>query len=231
MSQTDPARLGAAASARPARVAHADGPVAAARHARARGLLVGHAQGRERQRLAGRSAALRQAPGGLCGCRSGADVRRLAAGLLALARVALPALRHPAGLDHRRARPRAGHARCEVVDRAAVLQPAAIRARQGPAGRGLGGLPGGANARDGAAHDRARDAARPDPDDDRDGRARPRVGHGLRRRHARHPVRGGRAVAPFRGAAGAVRGQRDVRAGRGAEARRRGAASPTRCRA
>ena len=143
--------------------------------------------------------------------------------LLAAARAALPDLRRADRVAGRRAGAGAGHTRRPGVDRAAGLQPAAVRARQGAARRRAGRLRRRADARDGAPDDGARDAARAAADDARDGRARPRVGHRLRRRHARDPVRRGRAVAPFRGAAGAVRGQRHVRARRRAEARRRGA--------
>ena len=93
MSAADPARLRAAAPAGAAGVAPAPGPAAAARHARAGRLLADRDQGRDRDDFAERPAALRQAPGGLRRRRARADVRRLAAGLLAPARVALPDLR------------------------------------------------------------------------------------------------------------------------------------------
>src|SRR4051795_3985961 len=85
-----PAGLRAAAAADAAGVAPAHGPAAAAGHARARRLLARDVEGRERRRLGRRPAALRQAPGGLRRRRARADVRRLAAGLLAAARAALP---------------------------------------------------------------------------------------------------------------------------------------------
>ena len=70
--------------------------------------------------------------------RARPDVRRLAPGLLAPARVALPDLRRADGLDHRRARAGDGDARRASLDPAAGLQPAAVRARQGAAGRRAG---------------------------------------------------------------------------------------------
>ena len=76
---------------------------------------------------------------------------------------------------------------------------------------------------DGPRHDGAGDAARAVADDARHGRARPRVGAGLRRRRARAAVRRGRAVAALRRAGGAGRGRRLARARRGARDRRRGA--------
>ena len=132
----------------------------------------------------------------------------LAAGLLAPARVALPALRVADRLDHPRPGHRPGDTRCEVVDRAAVLQPAALGARQGPAGRGPGRVRRRAHARDGTPYDRSRDVARPGPDDHRDGGAGSRLGHRLRRRDARDAVRRGRSTAALRRPDRAVRGQR-----------------------
>ena len=59
--------------------------------------------------------------------------------------------------------------------------------------------------------------------DARHGRARPRLGDGLRRRHARGAVRRRRAVEALRGAGRALRGGDRDRAGRRAGGRRRGA--------
>ena len=64
----------------------------------------------------------------------------VAARLLAAAGAALPDLRAMLALIVLGARDRHGHARRQIVDRAAVLQLPAVRARQGPAGRLAGGF-------------------------------------------------------------------------------------------
>ena len=215
----DPARLRAAAPARPARVAPAARPAAPAGDARAGGGVPDRARRGDAERHRGRSELLRPPPGGVRRDRAGADVRGVAARLLALARAALSDLRPAAGNHPARAGGRRRDARDARLDRAAVLQLPAVRARQGAADRGAGGLPGRPHAPHGPRHDGADHAARPPADAARDRRAGPRLGDGLRRGHAGAAVRGGRAVEALRGARGAVRGGDRARAGGGADGR------------
>ena len=99
----------------PRELAPAPGSAAAARDARPGRLLADRHQGRDGGRHPWRPAVLRQTPSDLRHRRARPDVRRLASGLLAPARVALSDLRRADGLDHRRARSGRGHARRQVA--------------------------------------------------------------------------------------------------------------------
>ena len=155
-----PAGLRAAAPARPAGVAAAPGPAAAAGDARPRRLLADRAQRRDAERHPRPAALLRLPPGDLRRRRPRAHVRRLAAGLLAAARAALPALRAADRARCWSCSARQGDARRQVVDPAAVLQLPAVRARQGAARGRAVGLPRRPHAPDGPPHDGADHAAR-----------------------------------------------------------------------
>ena len=136
----DQARLGTAAPARAARVAAAARSAAAARGGRAGRLLLHRDQGRDGRRRRRRPALLRRAPDRLRRDRRGADVRDLAAGLLAAARAQVRRLRLPDRLDRARLRPRHGDARIQALDRDPVHELPAVRAGQGPARRRARGL-------------------------------------------------------------------------------------------
>ena len=123
---------------------------------------------------------------------------RVAARLLAAARAALPDLRGDAGARSCRARDRQATrgAKSWIALPFFNFQPSEL-------GKvllvvTLRRLPGRPHAPDGPRHHGADHAARPDPDDARDGRAGPRLGAGLRRGHARAAVRRRRAVAALR---------------------------------
>ena len=206
-------------------MAPAPGPAAAAGHARAGRLLADRHQGRDRATTSPATRCYyvkRQAIYAVVGLVLMYGVSRL--DYSRLRELRYPIYGAADGLDHRRARrwrrPRAARSRWIPLP-GFNLQPSEL-------GKvllvvALAGLRRRAHARDGAPDDGPGDVARAAADDDRHGRAGSRLGHGLRRRDARDPVRRGRAVAPFRRADRAVRGQRHVRAGGGAEAGRRGA--------
>src|SRR4051812_20542521 len=148
-----PAGLRAAAAAHAARVALAAGPAAAAGDARPGGLLAGRAQGRHGGRRPRPAALLPLPPGGVCGGRAAADVRRLAAGLLTAAGAALPAVRGDDRAAADRAHAGEGHARRARLDPAALLQPPALRAGQDLSRRRRVGVPGRPRALDEPPHD------------------------------------------------------------------------------
>src|SRR3954452_10414124 len=122
-----PAGLRAAPAAHAARVAPADGPAAAAGDARAGGLLAGRAQGRHGRRRPRPAALLPLPPGGLCGGRPAADVRRLAARLLTAAGAALPAVRGDDRAAAERADAGPGPGRRAPLDPAAVVPLRRVR--------------------------------------------------------------------------------------------------------
>src|ERR671918_1830444 len=86
----DPARLRAAAPARPARVAPAARPAAPARHAGAGRRVADRAAQRDAERHRQPALLLRLPPGGVRGRRAGADVRGLADRLLGLRELRYP---------------------------------------------------------------------------------------------------------------------------------------------
>ena len=171
-------------------------PAARARRDRAHGRVDHLAEPDERRPR--RPARVRDPPGDLLRDRHRPGRHPEPPGLLAPARAEVRRLRADDGRDPARHGLRRRHARLAARDPAAVLRGPGVRARQGPARRGAGGVRRRPRPRAGGArHDGAARARRHDPGDRRHG-GRSRVRPRLHRDPVRRAVRRGRELAALR---------------------------------